>query len=107
MQRTELGFVRIASGGANLARNVNAAQYDLMRLKTRRPFVFLDDNLDANRLPPWVARSKQVTDGHLLELATAHNGILATLDEGIPGALLIPPDSPFVKEPHLHYGVAA
>jgi predicted nucleic acid-binding protein len=32
----------------------------------------------------------KLTDGHLLELARHHGAKLATLDTGIPGALLIP-----------------
>jgi predicted nucleic acid-binding protein len=104
---TELGFVRIACGGANLARGVSFAQRDLIHLKAQKPFIFLDDSLDANLLPPWVERSKQVTDGHLLQLATTYSGTLVTLDEGIPGALLIPKDSLFVKESGTQYGVAA
>jgi hypothetical protein len=40
-------------------------------------------------------------------LATTYSGTLVTLDEGIPGALLIPKDSLFVKESGTQYGVAA
>ena len=107
---TELGFVRIACGGARLAQNVSVAQADLKRVKEERLFTFLDDGLGAARLPRWVEKSKQVTDGHLLQLATDHRATLATLDEGIPGALLIPeePDGPlFVREPPARYGIAA
>jgi uncharacterized protein len=107
---TELGFVRIACGAARLAQNVSAAQADLKRVKTERLFTFLDDGLGANRLPRWVEESKHVTDGHLLQLATDHRATFATLDEGIPGAFLIPqePDGPlFVREPPARYGIAA
>jgi predicted nucleic acid-binding protein len=107
---TELGFVRIASGTARLAQNVGVAQADLKRMKEQRLFTFLDDGLGANRLPRWVEKSKQVTDGHLLQLATDYGATFATLDEGIPGALLIPeePGGPlFVREPPAHYGIAA
>jgi predicted nucleic acid-binding protein len=107
---TELGFVRIACGKAGFAENVAMAQEDLKRLKAERLFIFLDDGLDANRLPRWVERSKHVTDGHLLELAAVHRGPLVTLDKGIPGALLIPeqPENPLmVREPPAHYGIAA
>jgi hypothetical protein len=38
----------------------------------------------------WANSPAQVTDGHLLQLAIAHGAVLATLDERIPGALLIP-----------------
>jgi hypothetical protein len=34
--------------------------------------------------------AKQVTNGHLLELATESSMLLATLDKGIPGAFVIP-----------------
>jgi predicted nucleic acid-binding protein len=107
---TELGFVRVASGAAGLARDVSVAKHDLRRLKERRLLTLLEDGLDANRLPEWVNKSKQVTDGHLLTLARVHQGVLATLDAGIPGALLIPDeaaDSLFVREPRPLYGIAA
>jgi predicted nucleic acid-binding protein len=107
---TELGFVRIASGKAGLAQNVAVAQADLKRMKQQRLFTLLDDGLDANRLPEWVGNSKQVTDGHLLQLAAEHRATLATLDEAIPGALLIPKDTTgplFVREPQVPYRIAA
>jgi|KBSSwiStaDraftv2_1062776.scaffolds.fasta_scaffold00120_25 predicted nucleic acid-binding protein len=107
---TELGFVRIASGKLGFAEDVNFAQRDLHRLKAGRVFTFLTDYSGADRLPEWVEKSKQVTDGHLLQLAIDHGAIFATLDEGIPGALLIPtePDrSLVVREPYVPYGVAA
>ena len=107
---TELGFVRIACGGARLAQNVSAAQAALKRVKKERLFTFLDDGLGVDRLPQWVEKSKHVTDGHLLQLATDHGATLATLDEGIPGAFLIPnePEAPlFVREPPARYGIAA
>jgi hypothetical protein len=104
---TELGFVRIASGKAGFAGNVRMAQRDLARLKAKQPFSFLDDGLGAALLPSWVERSKHVTDGHLLELAHTHGACLVTLDEGIPGALLIPEqpeNAPMVREPPARYG---
>jgi predicted nucleic acid-binding protein len=104
---TEIGFVRVASGKAGFAANVRMAQRDLAHLKAKQPFSFLDDGLGAGLLPSWVERSKQVTDGHLLELAHAHGARLVTLDEGIPGALLIPEqpeNAPMVREPPARYG---
>ncbi len=47
------------------------------------------DLLGADRLPGYALGAKQVTDGHLLELAKAASMQLATLDKGIPGACLI------------------
>jgi hypothetical protein len=64
----------------------------LLRLKKAgpRPFLFLVDDQDISRLPAWVKSAKQTTDGHLLQLAHATGSALATLDEKIPGAYLIP-----------------
>jgi predicted nucleic acid-binding protein len=105
---TELGFVRISSGVARLAPNVKSALDDLKDLKREWEFIFLDDTLGAQGLPPWVERSRQVTDGHLIMLAAVNHGTLATLDTGIPGALLIPeyPEcSSVVRQPELPYGI--
>ena len=99
---TELGFVRIASGSAGFASGVSEAQQDLERLITRSGLLLVGDRLSARRLPRWVHRSSQTTDGHLVELAASHGMILATLDRGVLGAELIPdlPDHPFaVNEP--------
>jgi hypothetical protein len=41
-------------------------------------------------MPKHVKKPADLTDGHLLELARAHNAQLVTLDSGIPGAVLIP-----------------
>jgi hypothetical protein len=51
---------------------------------------FIPDDRDISHLPAWVKTSKQTTDGHLLQLAAANGAVLATLDERIPGAYLIP-----------------
>jgi predicted nucleic acid-binding protein len=89
---TELGFVRIASGKAALAKNLTHAQTELQRVKASEDLLFLGDALGADRLPQWVRTSAQTTDGHLLELARVHQARLATLDAGIPGAEFIPAD---------------
>jgi len=52
--------------------------------------VFIADDHDVSRLPPWAKTARQTTDGHLAELALAHDAALATLAERIPGAFLIP-----------------
>lgn len=89
---TELGFVRILSNLPQSGASVEEAKALLQRLKAASQvgFVFLADDLDAGRLPPWVKMPKQVTDGHLMQLARANGAVLATLDRGIPGAFLIP-----------------
>lgn len=64
----------------------------LLRLKRARgsPFTFIADDHDVSYLPSWVNSPKQITDGHLSELADAHGAILATLDENIPGSFVVP-----------------
>lgn len=88
---TEIGFVRV-SIQAGFERNAAEAIETLAGLKksSRVPFEFLVDPLGANHLPSWVSGAKQVTDGHLLELAKECSMQLATLDKGIPQAYVIP-----------------
>jgi toxin-antitoxin system PIN domain toxin len=88
---TELGFVRIAPQ-ARLSPSVAAAKELLVRLTSsdRPTFTRLADDLRADALPDWVMSPAQTTDGHLSELARRRSARLATLDEGIPGAFLIP-----------------
>jgi predicted nucleic acid-binding protein len=90
---TELGFLRIASGKAAHAPSVDSARSDLHTLKARQKMLFIPDDVPARRLPAWVHKSPQTTDGYLLALAKAHSGHLATLDRFIPGALLVPDDT--------------
>lgn len=45
---------------------------------------------DISHLPKWVRTPKQITDGHLAELARANEAVLATLDRRTPGAFVIP-----------------
>ncbi len=105
----ELGFIRIASGSSRLAENLSAARADLCRLKSKLGLMLLADALEADRQPSWVTRSAQTTDGHLLELATAHAARLITLDGGITGAILIPdyPHTASKVKDEPRYGVAA
>jgi predicted nucleic acid-binding protein len=88
---TELGFVRVLAH-PQYGFSVDESKTSLLRLKSSGEigFVFLADDQDALRLPGWVRMPKQVTDGHLVQLARANGAVLATLDRGIPGAFLIP-----------------
>ncbi len=86
---TELGFMRLASQITAYGFTIANAQLVLRKLKSATSFKFLVDDLDATHLPSWVKSPKQITDGHLTALASAHGATLATLDEGIPGAYLI------------------
>jgi predicted nucleic acid-binding protein len=87
----ELGFVRVLTlpqYGLSVAESKAA----LLRLKSsgKINFVFLADDQDVTGLPGWVKTPKQITYGHLAQLAKAHGAVLATLDRGVPGALVIP-----------------
>jgi predicted nucleic acid-binding protein len=88
---TELAFVRILAQPA-FRFSVPEAQVLLRRLKSipGLDFAFLTDAQTAGHLPNWVTTSKQVTDGHLSELARVNGAVLATMDGKIPGAFLIP-----------------
>ena len=89
---TELGFVRVLAQTAGYALSVAQARTLLLRLKnnSRFRYTFLPDTHDISHLPSWVKTPRQTTDGHLVQLAKAHDAVLATLDERIPGAYLIP-----------------
>ncbi len=88
---TEVGFVRVSIQAGFESSAPDAAE-TLRGLKasSRIPFQLLPDSLGADRLPPHVLGARQVTDGHLLELAKECQMQLATLDKGIPGAFVIP-----------------
>lgn len=87
---TELGFVRV-SVHAGLQADIFAAQAALERLKATGPVTYelWPDALGTSRLPAYVRKPAELTDGHLLELARVHQARLATLDASIPGAVLV------------------
>jgi uncharacterized protein len=89
---TELGFVRVLGNVRTYGMDVAQARSLLTELKAWRalPLEFIPDLNDISSLPKWVKNPAQTTDGHLLQLAIAHGAVLATLDDGIPGAFLIP-----------------
>jgi predicted nucleic acid-binding protein len=89
---TEMGFLRILSGTQRYGVTVEDAKSLLAALKLgKRPrLIFIEDDQDLLQIPSWVIATKQVTDGHLLQLASTRSMQLATLDERIPGAYLIP-----------------
>jgi predicted nucleic acid-binding protein len=89
---TELGFVRILAQLPGHAISIVHAQTILTRLKKHRSLshTFLPDDHDITHLPAWVKTPKQTTDGHLVQLARSNGAVLATLDERIPSAYLIP-----------------
>ena len=91
---TELGFVRVVAQTPRYGFTAPEARALLLQIKARQAaiFMFIPDNHDISHIPGWVKFPKQITDGHLAELARANGAVLATLDRGIPGAFLIPED---------------
>jgi hypothetical protein len=89
---TELGFVRVLGNVRAYGMDVAHAKSLLQELKRSKalPFEFISDGNDISSLPKWVKSPAQTSDGHLVQLAIANDASLATLDEGIPGAFLIP-----------------
>ena len=89
---TELGFLRILTQASSYNFTTAQGKALLSQLKMTKGlrFSFLADNQGLEDLPLWVNGPKQITDGHLLGLAMAHGARMATLDERIPGALVIP-----------------
>jgi len=89
---TELGFVRVLAQASGYGVSIVQAQTILTRLKKHRSLshTFIPDDHDISHLPAWVKTPKQTTDGHLVQLARSNGAILATLDERIPGAYLVP-----------------
>jgi hypothetical protein len=63
---------------------------ELLKSSRQLRFQFFEDDQDASHLPQWVKWPKQITDGHLAALAKAYGAVLATLNEGIRGAFLVP-----------------
>jgi predicted nucleic acid-binding protein len=89
---TELGFVRVVSQTPIYGLTVSEARNELLRIKQlpELTWEFLADAQDISQLPTWVKTGGQTTDGHLVQLAAAHEALLATFDSKIPGAFLIP-----------------
>jgi predicted nucleic acid-binding protein len=89
---TELGFVRVLAQAPGYGFTVPQARSFLLRLKKVKTlsFTFIPDDHDVSHLPSWIKTAKQLTDGHLAQLAKANGAVLATLDRGIPGAFSIP-----------------
>jgi predicted nucleic acid-binding protein len=89
---TELGFVRVLAQAPAYGLSVAQARALLLGMKKAEvlEFTFLSDDQDISQLPAWVKSPKQLTDGHLVKLASTSGASLATLDGRIPGAYLIP-----------------
>jgi hypothetical protein len=82
--------VRVLSGLPEADVTTALCRQLLAHMKADWKLQFLPDHRTAETLPDWVRSPRQVTDGHLLDLAQANTAQLATTDDGIPGAFLIP-----------------
>jgi predicted nucleic acid-binding protein len=87
---SEIGFVRVLSGLPEADVTTSLCRQLLAQMKVDWKLQLLPDHRAIETLPDWVRSPRQVTDGHLLDLAQAHKAQLATTDGGIPGAFLIP-----------------
>jgi uncharacterized protein len=89
---TELGFVRVLAQASDYGLTVAQARTLLLHLKKSAalPLTFIPDGHDISHLPSWVKTPRQTTDGHLAQLASANDAVLATLDERIPSAYFVP-----------------
>jgi hypothetical protein len=61
-----------------------------MMASLKERHAFLNDDQPSYEFPGWCVHVTRSTDAHLIRLAEAHGARLATLDNGIPGAFLIP-----------------
>lgn len=89
----ELGFVRVSvqrSGGRLPVAEAAATLAGMLGSLGKRHVFLPDDCSVAGGLPDWCMAASSTTDAHLVALAEQHGCRLATLDEGIPNAFLIP-----------------
>ncbi len=89
---TEMGFLRTLALADPYGFTIEQGKALLSQLKSSKEFHFgfLSDDHGLAQLPRWVKGPKQIMDGHLLGLAKAQGAEIATLDERIPGAFIIP-----------------
>jgi predicted nucleic acid-binding protein len=88
----EIGFVRVSVHRASGRLTVRQAA-DVLRgmLASLGPVHrFLPDDVNGLEWPAGCGSAGRTTDAHLLALARRHDLLLSTLDEGIPGAHMLP-----------------
>lgn len=78
---TQMGFLRVSMSPAYGAsyNDARAVLKAILQLKSHR---FLTDAVNANSLPT-LSSAKDVTDAHLIQLATSHGLKLGTLDDSL------------------------
>ena len=89
----ELGFVRVSvqRTGGRLPVPEAAETLSGMLKSLGKSHAFLpDDQSSAGSWSAWCGAAARTTDAHLADLAKRHGVLLATLDQGISDAYLIP-----------------
>lgn len=89
----ELDFVRVSvqrTGGLLSIGDAGSTLSGMLGSLGRKHVFLPDDQPSAFQWPDWCSSASRTTDAHLLTLAENHGLRLATLDEAIPGAFLIP-----------------
>lgn len=76
---TELGFIRVLVQTPLYNVDLLSARTLLIKLKGSETlrFTFVSDDQDVSLLPSWVTTSKQITDGHLMQLAESKGAIFS------------------------------
>lgn len=92
---SELGFVRISvqrAGGRVTIQQASEVLGGMLKSLGKTHHFLADDlsSADPKSWPDWCQSASRSTDAHLLALARLHGLQLATLDTGIPGAMLVP-----------------
>ena len=89
----QLGFVRVSvqRTAGQVSPAVAGEVLSGMLESLGRAHRFVPDDRAAFLWPRWCKAASQTTDAHLLALAKGHAAELATLDQGIPGGLIIAP----------------
>ena len=88
----QLGFVRVSvqRAAGRLAIREAAEALAGMLNSLSGTHEFLPDDISSTHLPGWCVSASRTTDAHLVSLANHHQAELATLDEGIVGAFVLP-----------------
>jgi hypothetical protein len=91
----QLGFVRVSVQWTAGRITVTEASDTLKGMLDRlgASHAFLPDDRSAEDFPEWCQHASRTTSAHLIQLAEAHGVMLATLDERIPGAFVVPVSS--------------
>jgi hypothetical protein len=88
----QLGFVRVSvfRSKGQVSVEEAAATLDGMLKALGDRHQFTSDSQTATSFPSWCRTADKTTDAHLHQLAESLNAKLATLDEGIKRAFLVP-----------------